>query len=209
MQRLRSSVSSTKSVEVSHSLVVISKQKLIEFLFRLHNDSKCGTIRSYSCHQCDSKFISQNTLNAHLMIHIGEKKHLCDFCGKKFLSRGQLQVHERCHTGEKPFKCNVSGLFSFNVGAKNLKSICFQVCEKAFSHRESLVTHSSLHTGVKPYVCEACESRFSCIGNLIKHRRARPDTCGLPQYSNNSKCAPRASSKRKFGRFNSFTNDFF
>lgn len=143
---------------------------------RLHNESKCGTIRSYSCRECESKFISRNTLNAHMLIHSGEKKHLCDFCGKSFLSRGQLQVHERCHTGEKPFKCDV--------------------CDKAFSHRESLVTHSSVHTGVKPYVCEFCDSRFSCIGNLIKHRRARPQTCGLPQYSSNSKCAPRPSSKR-------------
>lgn len=145
-------------------------------LIRLHNESKCGTIRSYSCRECDSTFISRNTLNAHMLIHSGEKKHLCDFCGKSFLSRGQLQVHERCHTGEKPFKCDV--------------------CDKAFSHRESLVTHSSVHTGVKPYVCEFCDSRFSCIGNLIKHRRARPQTCGLPQYSSNSKCAPRPSSKR-------------
>lgn len=145
---------------------------------RLHNESKCGTVRSYSCGECDSKFISRNTLNAHMLIHSGEKKHLCDFCGKSFLSRGQLQVHERCHTGEKPFKCDV--------------------CDKAFSHRESLVTHSSVHTGVKPYVCEFCDSRFSCIGNLIKHRRARPQTCGLPQYSSNSKCAPRPSSKRAF-----------
>lgn len=74
---------------------------------RLHNESKCGTVRSYSCRECNSKFISRNTLNAHMLIHNGVKKHLCDYCGKSFLSRGQLQVHERCHTGERPFKCDV------------------------------------------------------------------------------------------------------
>lgn len=39
--------------------------------------------------------MTQNTLNAHLMIHTGVKKHLCNFCGNSFLSRGQLKIHER------------------------------------------------------------------------------------------------------------------
>lgn len=68
------------------------------------------------------------------------------------------------------------------------------MCGKAFPYRESLVTHSSLHTGIKSYQCECCSRQFSCIGNLIKHRRTRPETCGLPKYKN-IKCAPRASTK--------------
>lgn len=52
-----------------------------------------------------------------------------------------------------------------------------------------------MHTGIKPYQCEGCTSRFSCIGNLIKHRRTRPETCGLPKYRTNVKVAPRASAK--------------
>lgn len=75
---------------------------------RLHNESKCGTVRCYACEQCGSKYMTQNTLNAHMLIHKGEKKYLCNFCGNSFLSRGQLKVHERSHTGEKPFKCSVS-----------------------------------------------------------------------------------------------------
>lgn len=166
---------------------------------RMHEQSKCGTIRSYSCTECDAKFISQNTLNAHAMIHTGIKSHLCNYCGKSFLSRGQLQVHERCHTREKPFKCNVSVLCLFFVSNSILIVRTFdvtQLCDKAFSHRESLVTHSSVHTGIKPYICSACDKLFSCVGNLIKHRRARPQTCGLPKYNVNTKCAPRPSSKR-------------
>lgn len=55
----------------------------------------------------------------------------------------------------------------------------FQVCGKGFCHRQSLITHSTLHTGIKPFQCENCGSSFSCVGNLIKHRRTHSDTCGL------------------------------
>lgn len=70
---------------------------------RLHIESKCGTVRCYKCKQCNSKFMTQNTLNTHMLIHYGEKKHLCNFCGNSFLSRGQLKIHERSHTKEKPY----------------------------------------------------------------------------------------------------------
>lgn len=149
-------------------------EKNLFFSLRLHIESKCGTVRCHTCSQCNSKFMTQNTLNAHMQIHIGEKKHLCNYCGNSFLSRGQLKIHERSHTKEKPYKCTV--------------------CSKAFAHRESLVTHSSLHTGIKPYQCQCCGNQFSCIGNLIKHRKIRQQTCGLPQYKI-MKCAPRASTK--------------
>lgn len=52
------------------------------------------------------------------------------------------------------------------------------MCNKGFSHRQSLITHTTIHTGVKPYACEACHSEFSCIGNLLKHRRTHANTCG-------------------------------
>lgn len=143
--------------------------------------------------------MTQNTLNAHMLIHTGEKKHLCKFCGNSFLSRGQLKIHERSHTKEKPYICLVHHFLNNNIIFLIILLIIFiyisnQVCAKAFSHRESLVTHSSIHTGIKPYQCQCCGNQFSCIGNLIKHRRIRPQTCGLPQYSN-AKCAPRASTK--------------
>lgn len=45
-----------------------------------------------------------------------------------------------------------------------------------------------MHTGIKPYLCECCTLTFSCIGNLIKHRKIRPTTCGLPIYTNKKIC---------------------
>lgn len=42
----------------------------------------------------------------------------------------------------------------------------------------------TIHTKIKPYLCENCNQTFSCVGNLIKHRKLRLDTCGLPKFTN-------------------------
>lgn len=171
---------------------------------RLHVESKCGTEKSHTCSFCQAKFLNQYTLKTHIQIHVGKKNSLCGYCPASFLSHGQLIIHERSHTKDKPHTCSI--------------------CNKSFSHRESLVTHSSVHTGIKPYICECneiaqniqswiklcvwslgecCSSQFSCVGNLIKHRKARPETCGLSKYSNR-KCAPRASTKGNHHIFHAF-----
>lgn len=114
---------STKVWDFDHSfrlrMFIIFFSVLLLEKNRLHSISKCGTVRCYSCNQCDAKFMTQNTLNAHLyvlyltisilgisifkfsilfifrLIHTGQKKHRCKFCGNSFLSRGQLKIHER------------------------------------------------------------------------------------------------------------------
>lgn len=128
-----------------------------------HTDTQCGQIKAHKCDQCEMAFYTKYNLAEHKKIHSGEKKFCCSYCGKSFLSNGRLIIHERSHTGEKPYKCDI--------------------CGKCFAHRESIVTHSSIHTGVKLVVCKCCGSRFSCHSNLIKHRRTRPETCGLPIYN--------------------------
>ncbi|XP_063702784.1 zinc finger protein 883-like [Culicoides brevitarsis] len=139
-----------------------------------HLATDCGKIKNYVCH-CGSRYLTEASLNQHKISHDGSKKFLCDFCGKSFLSKGQLKIHERTHTNDKPFGCGI--------------------CNKRFAYRESLITHSSIHTGIKPYECQLCKKTFSCIGNLLKHRRTRPDTCGLEKYSEVKKIAPRPMTK--------------
>lgn len=71
----------------------------------------------------------------------------------------------------------ISNIFYFISIYKKI-SLKFQVCNKGFCHRQSLITHSTLHTGIKPYQCEGCGNAFSCVGNLLKHRKTHTDTCG-------------------------------
>ncbi|XP_055593159.1 zinc finger protein 135-like isoform X2 [Uranotaenia lowii] len=142
---------------------------------KVHIESNCGTQKRFKCETCGQRYLSQASLNAHSIKHQADTGILCNYCGASFNNKGQLKVHERTHTGEKPYKCTQ--------------------CDKAFAHRESLITHSTTHSGVKPYHCSYCDNRFSCIGNLLKHRRARPDTCGLPQYCQTNKKVDRPTSK--------------
>lgn len=55
------------------------------------------------------------------------------------------------------------------------------------------MTHASIHTGIKRIECKCCGARFSCHSNLIKHRRARADSCGLPQFDPDKTMRKRSS----------------
>ncbi|XP_049284210.1 zinc finger protein 665-like isoform X1 [Anopheles funestus] len=120
---------------------------------------KNGAEKRFQCDICNRFYATPITLKVHRLLHTTGKTELCDFCGASFQTRGQLKIHRRVHTGEKPYKCNQ--------------------CDKSFPYRESLITHSTVHTRIKPFLCVVCNSRFSCIGNLLKHRRLRPEKCGL------------------------------
>ncbi|KAF5296078.1 hypothetical protein FQA39_LY12700 [Lamprigera yunnana] len=142
-----------------------------------HNQSKCGTIKQYTCEICGRKLMSAGSLYNHMLQHTQNSSHMCGYCGKMFLTTGQLKVHERTHTQDKAFICNV--------------------CSKGFCHRQSLITHSTLHTGIKPYQCENCGNTFSCVGNLIKHRKIRLDSCGAVPLTNHKVDNPSTKMKVK------------
>lgn len=142
----------------------------------IHMQTKCGTEKTFICNVCGKAFLTNANLIQHSVIHSEKNKYLCDFCGKGFALKGELKVHERSHTKEKPFTC--------------------QVCQKGFVYRESLVTHSTIHTG-RPYLCSCCGRTFSCIGNLLKHKRRKPDTCGSEAHMDVKMVAPRSSTRSK------------
>ncbi|KAG5667026.1 hypothetical protein PVAND_015028 [Polypedilum vanderplanki] len=125
-----------------------------------HERSNCGKNPIYRCQYCDKYYHSAGSLKVHLTIHTAELNFECSFCPKKFRTKGQLTVHNRSHLQIKPFKCT------------------FGNCTAEFAHRQSLETHKSIHTGIKKYECEKCSARFSCISNLLAHRRSRKKDCG-------------------------------
>lgn len=77
------------------------------------------------------------------------------------------------------FYYDINTITIFRLRYLSMYTFFFQVCGKAFCHRQSLITHSTVHTGIKPYQCEGCGKSFSCVGNLLKHRKSHAETCGL------------------------------
>ena len=126
-----------------------------------HERSNCGKDPIYKCNICDKKYNSAGILKCHMKIHTHELNFTCIYCSKKFRTKSQQISHERIHSRDKPFKCQ------------------FSDCNASFSHRESLLTHSTTHSGIKRFECEVCNAQFSCISNLMAHKRSRKqDKCG-------------------------------
>uniref|UniRef100_A0A182P8M4 C2H2-type domain-containing protein n=1 Tax=Anopheles epiroticus TaxID=199890 RepID=A0A182P8M4_9DIPT len=144
-----------------------------------HNNTQqdCNkAAKRFQCDICNRFYATPVTLKVHRRQHTAAKTELCSYCGASFKTRGQLKIHVRVHTGEKPYKC--------------------KVCGKTFPYRESLITHASIHTGIKPFVCIVCNAQFSCIGNLLKHRKSRPNTCGIDGVPI-KRVGPRLNKKKK------------
>jgi KRAB domain-containing zinc finger protein len=135
-----------------------------------HERSDCGKNPIYTCKECNKSFHSAGSLKCHVKIHTREFNFFCEYCSKKFRTKGQLIIHERTHTKEKPFKCQ------------------FPNCNASFSHRESILTHNTIHTGIKRYECNKCNLQFSCISNLLAHKRSRKekscDDCKIQKVQN-------------------------
>uniref|UniRef100_A0A182VA67 C2H2-type domain-containing protein n=1 Tax=Anopheles merus TaxID=30066 RepID=A0A182VA67_ANOME len=152
----------------------------------METETPGGSIeKRFQCDICNRFYATPITLKVHRSQHTADKKELCDFCGASFKTRGQLKIHRRVHTGEKPYKCDK--------------------CGKTFAYRESLITHSTTHTNDKPFVCVVCNAKFSCIGNLLKHRKVRPDKCGAESVPI-KRIGPRLTKKNESDELDSLAN---
>jgi len=59
------------------------------------------------CSKCDNVYTSKALLDAHFVIHTGEKPFACTVCNKSFTFPTTLTTHMRRHTNVRPFKCKI------------------------------------------------------------------------------------------------------
>jgi len=105
--------------------------------------------KDYHCSVCDRGFQSKLSLDAHWLIHSGEKKFKCDQCNVSFYQKGNLKTHKLKHTGGKPFKCSI--------------------CDSKFRQKSHLLNHLRIHNNQRPYICPDCPEAFSQKSNLQEH----------------------------------------
>ncbi|KAF2894659.1 hypothetical protein ILUMI_11520 [Ignelater luminosus] len=102
------------------------------------------------CYVCGKWLSGLSSLNTHMKIHTGVKKHLCELCGKYFREKGMLKNHLRIHTGEKPFKC--------------------AQCDYIATRKAHLQEHMRTHVPDRELTqCSFCNKRYTTKLLLKKH----------------------------------------
>ncbi|XP_061713728.1 gastrula zinc finger protein XlCGF46.1-like [Cydia pomonella] len=117
---------------------------------------------AFECDVCHKKFRSKGHVSRHIrQVHVKEKNHQCEICSKAFFDKNMLQEHLGSHTTERPFQCSECGM--------------------SFSTKTTLRKHRIVHSDVKKYHCEYCDMSFKTNSylksHMIKHTKEKRYPC--------------------------------
>lgn len=108
-------------------------------------------LRPHKCTKCDKSFITKDTLNKHMNVHVEDRNFKCGECGKLFKRLSHVREHIKIHSSARSFPCTV--------------------CEKSFKTNNAMKVHLRTHTDILPYVCNYCHRRFREKGSVVRHKR--------------------------------------
>lgn len=158
----------------------ICKQKFERLWVHLTNAHlKLG---SRSCPLCNKGFTERAHLQAHFVVHTGERPFPCDLCPNTFGFRTSLRRHKRdVHgianqqkVGKVKFECKLpinskpppTRDQSENDGDKGFKC---PLCDNAYSQMGNLAEHFVVHTNERPFQCKYCPEDFRYRSNVSRH----------------------------------------
>lgn len=105
-------------------------------------------LHSHECLQCDTKFVDDEQLKIHNMVHKNE--HKCFVCnGMHIKNKNQFYGHVRKHMCSKPFLC--------------------KYCDKTFPSNRETKLHMRVHSDARPYMCTECGKAFKQLSTLKDH----------------------------------------
>ena len=137
----------------------------------LHYHLLTHRVGRFECKECDYKALTKQTLERHLLTHLGVKPHKCDSCEFSTARKSNLTVHQRLHSGEKPYACTR--------------------CSYKAAQSPHLTLHMRKHTGVKPYGCSECSYKATQKGaldsHMLTHSRVEPFSCEHCSYKTGRK----------------------
>ena len=100
---------------------------------------------------CSRAFTQKAHLDAHMLVHTGERRLKCRFCTKLFVRPSDLKQHEYVHTQERVFTCSHNG------------------CTKVFYKLQNYKRHIRIHSGIRTHSCEKCAKSFATKYHVQRH----------------------------------------
>ncbi|TNN66100.1 Zinc finger protein 782 [Liparis tanakae] len=141
--------------------------------------------KPFHCSQCGRGFSFQRSLNAHVLLHTGERPHTCDVCGKGFTLKQLLRNHQRLHAEHLlthaaaiPCTCvlcgrrlgSITDLRSHQQHHTVDRPHSCGLCGKSFKSSSYLKIHLKTHSGEKPFACDICGRMFTQHSSLKSHQ---------------------------------------
>ncbi|XP_062394881.1 zinc finger protein 1035 [Sardina pilchardus] len=174
--------------------------KSFRFPSDLENHKAChDPSRPFCCSVCDSRFMTQKSLNQHFtMSHYTVESFTCHPCNKTYATRKSYARHNKLKhakgvSNSDPDKGSSSSADQFDIevdvdeesdvsvkdeneasedDSDSAPYFPCHVCGKTFSTSESLEDHQRCHLGEKPHECEECGKCFFQLVNLQQHQRS-------------------------------------
>ena len=139
-----------------------------------------------TCLHCPLTFTKTAHLQAHAVVHTGEREFSCPHCSNQYLRKDHLTRHVRSRhlIGPKSsFPCpDCNKSFQWKHGLMRHISqkhhdgnattyLSCEICNESFVTDIALATHSIVHTGQRPFACTHCEKTYLKHSDLQKHEK--------------------------------------
>jgi len=109
----------------------------------MYKNTRKAAGKIFSCRYCTKVFGQTDHLEAHELLHTGEKPYSCTVCEKRFTHVSSLKQHARKHTDENPLKCDE--------------------CDQSFKWPVSLRTHKAhFHSSKDEKIADTEEQTDNC-----------------------------------------------
>ncbi|KAM7366891.1 hypothetical protein PAMP_014828 [Pampus punctatissimus] len=113
------------------------------------------SVGPHDCPDCERKFKFASSLNAHRVIHTGERPHRCAECGRCFSFRQSLDRHRNTHKSGRKYDC--------------------VVCGETFHSLSARTEHKQTHMEDGVYTCRQCSKKFNWELALARHLKTHTD----------------------------------
>ena len=136
--------------------------------------------KAYICEKCPETFEAQKDLYRHKISHL-ERTVPCNQCDLKFKTIGSMQAHMNRRHGQGQVCPKCGGVFKWfkrhlkeskcGIGENaNLVKYPCSLCEKTFVSKLGLKAHKKhIHEKIKNQVCHSCDYRTYSRSNLAMH----------------------------------------